>query len=47
VLAAVVVLGRGSPPPVLRVVADQVELTWPDDHRITFSLPEFGDGQCP
>jgi len=47
VLAALVVLGRGSPAPVLRVVADQVELTWPDDHRITFSLPEFGDGQCP
>jgi hypothetical protein len=42
VLAAVVVLGHGSPAPDLRVVSAQVELTWPDGHRIALSLPEFG-----
>jgi hypothetical protein len=47
VLAAVVVLGRGSPAPSLHVVADQVQLFWPDSHRVTLSLPEFGGAQCP
>lgn len=49
VLAAVVVLGRGSPAPHLHVVSGQVELTWPDGHRITLSLPEpdFGGVRCP
>lgn len=47
ILAAVVVLGHGSPAPRLHVVSDQVELVWPDDHRITLFLPEFGGAQCP
>jgi hypothetical protein len=47
VLAAIVVLGHGSAAPRLHVVSDQVELVWPDDHRVTLSLPEFGGAQCP
>jgi hypothetical protein len=46
VLAAVVILGHGSPVPHLHVASEQVELAWPDGHRITLSLPEFGGAQC-
>ncbi|GAA3439275.1 hypothetical protein [Kutzneria kofuensis] len=47
VLAAVVVLGGGSPAAELHVVSDQVQLFWPDSRRVTLSLPAFGGAQCP